>query len=103
MACTRFAPLHWPMGIVLASWLALAANSTPAIAQSDKEEQADVSERGNFAFGASVGTMGVGGEIAMRVHPNFVLRATGSSWALSQYLPLGSDTSFVVAGTLPGQ
>lgn len=67
--------------------------STAALAD---EEKIDFSELGKFSVGVTGGTLGVGAEVAAKLHPNFVVRGTGSAWSLTTPVVLGNDNSFAV-------
>ena len=68
-----------------------------ASAQAD-EEKTDLADLGKFSVGVSAGTLGIGGEIAVKMHPNFILRGTASTWSLNSVASIGNDTSFAVPG-----
>ena len=67
---------HGSAAVACAMLLAGAGN---AVAQSDRDDAQN--ERSNYAFGITGGTLGVGGELALKLHPNFVIRGTGSTFS----------------------
>ncbi|MEZ5816219.1 MAG: hypothetical protein R3D44_03975 [Hyphomicrobiaceae bacterium] len=69
----------------LAALPIVAAPPVPALAQESSEE------RGNLAFGVTGGTLGIGAEAALKLHPNVILRATASGGALSTFFDIGVD------------
>lgn len=78
---------------------ALVLGSAPAAAQSDREDSQ--SERSNFAFGVTAGTLGVGAEVAVKLHPNLVMRASASAWTLDTAIKFDNGDRF--PGLLLGQ
>lgn len=54
----------------------LVSGVVPKAAAGDAEDGAGY--RGNWAFGVTAGTLGIGPEIAVLLHPNFVVRANAT-------------------------
>ncbi len=58
--------------------LALLPLVSTAVVAQESDPDADRQERGNWAIGLPVSTLGAGAEVALRLHPNFVVRGIGT-------------------------
>jgi hypothetical protein len=78
------------------SWVLLLLGGL-SVARAAEDDLADRYERGNWAAGVAVSTMGIGPEVMLRLHPNLVFRISGGvgdASSLVKNVNFSTGTSF---------
>ena len=90
-----FRPWALAVGQSAAKGIAAAMAIAVAIAMSASHDSAAAQEggeeRGNLAVGITGGTLGIGAEAALKLHPNVILRASASGGALTTFFDMGIE------------